>query len=128
MSDMRAWQESGGGWTAHREMGIYTRPVLVIDPENDEHVRALVGAMREHGWTGMDDEAAGDMRNVLRSLLTPPKTKLAEPDEHGAKVIDGGVQYVAARRYSGGWDWFPQDDGMTWKSWSDFSDDVEVVS
>ena len=128
MSDMRAWMDPTDGHVSPDPWGSYTRRALVINPENDEHVRALVGAMREHGWTGMDDKAAGDMRNVLRSLLAPPKTKPAEPDEHGAKVIDKGVQYVAARKHSEGWFWFCEKDTSAALRWSDFSDDVEVLS
>ena len=74
------------------------------------------------------DGIIDDLRDTLATLL--PKQKPAEPDEHGAKVIDKGVQYVAAHRRSGdktGRWWFADDIRAEVRTWDKFSDDVEIV-
>lgn len=134
VNDMRAWQDPSDGVTLPSpdtlEVSIYTRPVLVIDPSNDEHIEAILVALEGVGWTvDREDDSAENLSHALRSLLAPPRTKPAEPDEHGAKVIDKGVQYVAAYRRDGrpGWWWCSDDMHTEARHWGQFSDDVEVL-
>lgn len=77
--------------------GTKPRPLVVIDPDDDEHVERLTLALEGNAFRS-------EVQAALRSLVTPPKPE--EPRGIGAVVEDAdGAQWVLVDRRNGvaGW-------------------------
>lgn len=82
---------SSRGWV-HEDVDceashLNCRPVVVIDPDNAEHVAALHDALVGDNWYG----SRGYLQAALRSLVPPPRPP--EPKGWGAVVKDENGWY-----------------------------------
>jgi hypothetical protein len=105
-SGVRWFRQDSGNWISD-EGQVLTfflssgpRPLVVLDPENDDDMQRLADALRSHDrltWDGM-------ARDALRSLLTPPPPPIEEPTGLGAVVLDDkGRKWVRTQAEFSAW-------------------------
>lgn len=120
--DEPEWQTAHDGAAYPQEGDLH--PVVVIDPEDAEHVEQLVRALSLHAPTWPKY-----MQNALRSLIPPRKPK--EPTGLGAVVEDSsGCRWTRLRdqeRPAGSACWQRATSGVTITGWLGV-DAVKVLS
>ena len=87
--------ETGGVRCLDASQAEDARPLVVIDPEDNDAVRALANAFYERRGADIGGNRHNAMQGALRSLVAPPRPD--EPTGLGAVVQDArGVAYVLA--------------------------------
>ncbi len=100
-TEIRVMWTHDGGWRGPKgtfyDLHLSARPLVVIDPEDREHVERLVRALDSQrtlsDWSSLLGPAVETTQDALRSLITPPRPP--EPQGLGAVVETAdGERYV----------------------------------
>lgn len=90
------WHGKSGGWSELHDPLIDRRPLVVIDPEDEENVDTIIDLI----WTGNDPAnrpATWRIQAALREFANPTPPKPDEPQGLGAVVEDAkGRKWVRA--------------------------------
>lgn len=87
-------------YDAHPDLTYHhLTPVVVLDPDDIDHCRALVLALLAHAHDSSVSNALADYEylsagEALRSLIAVEPPEPAEPEELGSLVRAGGERYV----------------------------------